>query len=194
MWTDFIATVAATGKHVILNLNPQFEKLPLPITRFDDPFFPFSKEIITVTQDLVAGYMFDMASYLAMGGAGAVALERSIRYVPRDRVTILHGPFTGTGFSPMSDVTGFGVDAITITEHQYLDTYLSNPPHAAFVNTAFHDELPAQGGIYAPETKQISYRDAQNQTTTLTVTDDSVLYSTQQMNYADVVREQVSKL
>lgn len=138
--------------------------------------------------------MFDIASFLAMGGAGAVALERSIRYVPQNCVTILHGPFTGIGFSLMSDVTGFGVDAITITHHKYLDTYLSNPPHAAFVTAPADTELPEEGGIYTQETHQIIYRDAQNKFTTLTITDDSILYSTQQVNYADVVRQQVSKI
>lgn len=193
-WQAFTDKIEATNSNIVLFLNPQFENLPLPITRFDDPFFPFSKEIITATQDLVAGYMFDMASYLAMGGAGAVALERTVRYVSRDRVTILHAPFTGAGYSPLADVTGFGVQAITVTQPADLITYIDNVPHAAFMTASQNTTLPEVGGIYNADSNQLIYRNTHNQTRTLRLTDDSILYTSKLDDYAQVVRDKVSQL
>ncbi|MEL7432808.1 MAG: hypothetical protein AAFN11_02575 [Chloroflexota bacterium] len=193
-WQTFVEKIDMTNSDIILFLNPQFENLPLPITRFDDPFFPFSKEIISATQDLVAGYMFDMASYLAMGGAGAVALERTIRYVPRDRITILHGPFTGTGYSPMADVTGFGAQAITVTTPDDLMTYTENVPHAAFMMTSQNTELLDVGGIYVSDSNQLLYKHTNSETRTLRITDDAILYTSKLDNFAQVVREKVSQL
>ena len=192
MWTKFLDTVkqaqAETGHNIILKLNPVFEMLPLPITRFDDPFLPFGKEVIQATQDLVCGYMFDMASYMAMAGAGAVALERTIRYVPKNRISILHGPFSGDGYSPMADVTGFGVDAITVSHTIWLDHYINHEPHAAF---AMEDNptavIPEKGGIY--HSSKLWMKD-----TTLRLTGNNVLYADKGVDYIDAIREALKEL
>ncbi len=104
-----------------LLLNPRAAQLPLPMARFDDPFLPFGKAIINATRDLVCAYVFDLAAYLALGGAGAVALERTIAYVGDAAVTILHGPFTGTGY--VEAALAFGVDAVTLEDEIDIDTY-----------------------------------------------------------------------
>ena len=75
MWTDFVQrlTNARTRNQsdVVLMLNPRVDRLPLPIQRYDDPFFPFGKEIVRATHQSVCAYVFDLASYLALGAAGA---------------------------------------------------------------------------------------------------------------------------
>lgn len=96
--------------------------MPLPIQRYDDPFLPFGKAIIGATRDLLCGYMFDLAAYLALGAAGAVALERSIAYVGGEVAKILHGPFASPDYAEMAGA--FNVDAVTLTEPVYAETYL----------------------------------------------------------------------
>src|SRR5262245_27291563 len=79
--------------NIILHIAPRMAKLPLPIQRYDDPFLPFGREIIRATSDLVCGYMFDLAAYLAHGAAGIIALERTIPYTELDAIRIFHAPF-----------------------------------------------------------------------------------------------------
>jgi hypothetical protein len=107
--------VVRTGKP-ILRLNPHVLRLPLAIQRYDDPFLPYGKAIVGATRDIVGAYMFDLASYLALGGAGAVALERTVDYVGGDIVTILHGAFSAPEYVVLCDVLSFGVDYITVTD------------------------------------------------------------------------------
>jgi hypothetical protein len=73
-----------------LFLAPRLSIMPLPIQRYDDPFFPFGWAIIDAPRDLVCMYMFDLGSYLMPGAASAIALERTIAYVASDAWTILH--------------------------------------------------------------------------------------------------------
>jgi hypothetical protein len=96
--------------------------MPLPMQRYDDPFLPFSKSIINATRNLLCGYLFDFAAYLALGAAGAVALERSIAYVGDESVTILHALFSSSDYAKAS--SAFNIDAVTITNAASADKYL----------------------------------------------------------------------
>ena len=133
-WNRFFSNineaVQIKSAHKAILLAPKLNALPLPIQRYDEPFYPFSKEIIQATKHVVSAYIFDFASYLATGGAGVIALERSIRYAKDDAVTILHGPFVGTNYSVLADEIGFCVDALTIARPEDISFYLENPPYA----------------------------------------------------------------
>ena len=195
-WTDFVGKIESaqdeTGSNLALLFNPRIEMLPIAAAYFDDPFLPFGKAIINATKKLVCAYVFDLASYLSIGAAGAVALERTIRYVPDNRLKILHGAFSNDGFSAMADITGFGVDAITITDELYLKTYLDNAPFAALIaqsGTIDASKLPDVGGIYWLDHSLLMF----NYKTTLRVTDNSVLFAGKYDDYAEKTREVLEK-
>lgn len=97
-----------------LMFAPSVAKMPLPIRAHDDPFFPFGKAIIDATADRINAYIFNFASYLSLGAAGVIALERTIAYA-NDKVTILHGPFCSKEFSVLADDVSINVDAITVS-------------------------------------------------------------------------------
>ena len=99
------AAQAARDSDLALMLSPRLAQMPLPMQRYDDPFLPFGKAIIDATRDLVCAYVFDLAAYLALGAAGAVALERTIAYAGTDdaTVTILHAPFVGAAYVDAAD-------------------------------------------------------------------------------------------
>lgn len=191
-WTDFVEKIetaqSETEGNIALFFNPRIALLPLAATYFDDPFLPFGKAIINATKDLVCAYVFDLASYLSIGAAGAVALERTIHYVPDNRVTILHGAFSSDVFSAMADTTGFGVDAITITDESYLRTYLENPPYAAFITrhgAIQSSQLPDEGGIYWLDHDRLML----NSQTSLKLTDNAILFAGRYNDYAEKTRE-----
>jgi len=179
--------------NVGLLLNPTFSRLPLPITRHDDPLFPFSKAIVDATRDLVCVYIFDLAAYMALGAAGVVALERSIRYAGSDSLTLLHAPFTGTGYSAMADATGFGVDAITVTRPEDVTHYLEKPPYAAFLMDYGGDDpdVPARGGVYCVGQEQLHLRNSVGDLLTTKVTDKDLLSVGKLDDYAERIREAV---
>lgn len=189
MNSKFHKKLASTSSNIILHMNPIFELLPLPITRYDDPFLPFGKAIISATGDIVAGYFFDFASYLAMGGAGAVALERSIAYVPDNCVSILHGAFTGTGYSAMASPIAFNLDAITIATEADLSYYTHNSPHMAFLVSHAEKTVPEQGGLYCANTATLHIGDRQ-----LSLTTNDILYAGKLDDFAEKVREGVLSL
>src|SRR5689334_7364687 len=82
------AAQQATQSTLAISLAPTLNKLPLELQRFDDPFLPFGKAVIDATADLVCAYVFHLGPYLALGAAGAVALERTIAYVPQTAIKI----------------------------------------------------------------------------------------------------------
>lgn len=118
---------------LVVMLSPEIELLPLSVRRFDEPLLPFSKGLVHATYSSVCGYVFNFASYLALGASGAAALERSIAYAHSFGLTILHGPFATTEYSAMASQIAFGLDAITVTEYGILEHYLNNPPYFAFI-------------------------------------------------------------
>lgn len=187
-WPDFLEKLEGLHRErgdIVLYLNPRPFLLPHPIQRYDDPYLPFGKAVIAATRPYVCGYMFDFASYLGMGAAGAVALERTVAYAAQDSLTILHGPFTGTGYSAAMDSTGFDVDAMTLTQEADLDHYIENPPHAAFVIGTGNP--PAEGGFFDVEARRLLLRNAEGAHLKLRVTDDSVLYASGQDDFADKI-------
>ncbi|MDZ4770411.1 MAG: hypothetical protein SGJ24_14900 [Chloroflexota bacterium] len=117
-YSDKIKRVqSARATHNAIVLAPRVVEMPLEIARFDDPFLPYGKAVIAATRDLVCAYVFDLAAYLAIGAAGAVALERTIAYVRGDgqTITVLHAPFASGDFAAAAGDGAFAVDAVTVT-------------------------------------------------------------------------------
>lgn len=133
-------------------LAPHLLMLPHLIQRYDDPFLPYGKAIINAARDNACVYLFDLSAYLSLGAAGAIALERTLRYAEGESITIVHGPFASTSYVNMFDETGFGAHAVTITPETPLDAFLKRPDRGLFVIHSGHDQSeilpPPNAGIY----------------------------------------------
>ncbi|MGB7338073.1 MAG: hypothetical protein WBC91_04195 [Phototrophicaceae bacterium] len=191
MKPNFQDKIAQAPSRIILHMNPIFELLPIPIWRYDDPFLPFAKAIIPATHDLVAGYLFNFPRYLAMAGAGAVALERSIALVPQDRVRILHAPFVGDTYSAMADATAFDVDALTVIHKEDYQYYSDNPPFTAFMMS--HANNDDKDNTYNSDTQQLHYQ-ANGQTKTFKLTTNDILYASKNDDFLDKLCEGIQSL
>jgi hypothetical protein len=140
---------AKNASRLWVGLAPRLTLLPEPMWRFDDPFFPFSKAIINATADLVCGYVFHLGAFLAQAGAGAVALERSLRYVPQSLPIILHGAFATPDYLLSAYEDGFNSDAVTLgLPDPALARVYSQAPHTAFLPAPAQAEGQALG-VYA---------------------------------------------
>lgn len=144
------------GSTLAIGLTPALDKLPAEIASYDDPFLPLGKAIIDATGDLVCAYVFHLGDYLSTGAAGAVALERTIAYVPRGLLKILHGPFANGDYVRAAFEDAFGADAVTLAPGVHPAPYVAQPDHGAFVleGHALLPELSDQVGVcrlIAPE-------------------------------------------
>lgn len=171
----------------VLLLTPEVMKMPLPIKRYDDPFFPFGRALIDATRDLVCGYMFDLASYLAIGAAGAIALERTISYAMGECLLVLHGPFSGAGYARISDENAFGVDAVTISDLQDIGAYRARPDRGVFY--VGDGMVPDGVGVYVPEDERLIQG-----VVSLRVFGEEVIYAGSGEDWAGVIREKLVSL
>ena len=166
-----------TQRNIVLLLSPQVRHLPLPMQRYDDPFLPFGRAVIEATQNLVCGYVFDLASYLALGAAGAIALERTLPFVDRELITILHGPFWGPQYAGAAFESAFTCDAVTLVNDIYLDSYTKDPVHSAFV---VHDGLPRTArvhGVFWHDVRLFTYPLDVESIVNIRLADEKVLYA-----------------
>lgn len=166
--------IAQRHSDLVLWLRPRLEKMPLPIQRYDDPFLPFGKAIIAATRDLLCGYLFDLAAYLALGAAGAVALERTIAYVGDDAVSILHAPFAIPDY--VQAASAFNVDAVTITDEAVADAFLQENVGTFVLET----------GNYNLENRTLTTSEI-----ALHILGDDVLYAGRGDDFAEQVRAAV---
>jgi hypothetical protein len=119
--------------NLALLVAPRLTKLPLVIQSFDDPFLPYAKAIINATRGQVCAYVFDLAAYLSIGAAGAVALERTIAYAKGETLTILHGPFAGADYVSLMDERSFNADGVTLVHREDVPAYTIRDTCAVFV-------------------------------------------------------------
>jgi hypothetical protein len=168
--------VTQQGKrqHLALHFCPRVVDLPLPMQRFDDPFLPFGKAVINASRDFVSLYIFDVPSYLAIGAAGAVALERTIDYLNDEIPCVLHGPFASTSFIKVLDKLAFGADALTI----------SYTP-AAFTLVNVHAQVE---GEWTPADDKLVLARQNDQVAALSVVGDSVVYRHRQFDFQEALR------
>jgi hypothetical protein len=171
---------------LILYFAPKLTMLPLPIQRFDDPFFHFGKAIIQTTRDIVSGYMFDLASYLAMGGTGVVALERTIDYIGTEIPTILHGAFDSVDYLGSTDELALGMDALTIQHLEDIPLFHSKMAFSGIARTE-QDIQIVEGGFWNTQ-DQVMVIVNHDVSIKLRVVGNEVVYANRLDNFADVIR------
>ncbi|NWF71336.1 MAG: hypothetical protein HXY40_19825 [Chloroflexi bacterium] len=174
---------------VALLLTPRLTMMPMPMARYDDPFLPFGKTIIDATKDLVCAYVFDLAAYLAIGAAGAVALERTVAYVGEGTIKILHGPFASADYAAAASDNAFNVDAVTVTDIQYMPAYLQQANMGAFVlvrgQSAKYDVM---GNVYWPDEGAFTVVVADQPPRRIRLAGEDVLYAGRGEDFTERVR------
>lgn len=182
---------AAKESDKALLLQPALNRLPLPIQRFDEPLLPFGKAVIDATNDLVCAYVFDLAAYLTMGAAGAIALERTIDYAGGDAITILHGPFATPGYAKLMEEESFGVDAVTLVDTQLMGAFSHRPDRSAFVvrkGEAQFDDAPGRSGIYWEEAERFTILGQDGRVLKMKLVGNDVLYAGRGDDFAAQIR------
>jgi hypothetical protein len=164
------------GSNLVIGLRPQMAKLPLPIQRHDDPFLPLSRAVIDAAHPYVVGVMFDLAAYLALGAAGAVALERAIAYAGSrgDLLSILHAPFATADYAAATSALAFAPDGVTIVNSSLIPSYVLRHQAGAFVVGRVGDSQ--EYSVFDVTARELSVS-WQGERQTLQVVGDEVVYA-----------------
>lgn len=176
-------------------LGPRLLQMPLPMQKYDDPFLPFGKAIIDATQSITCAYIFDLAAYLALGAAGAIALERTIGYARAsgDALAVLHGPFATPDYADAVSAGGFHVDAVTVVDERQLEVYGRLPGMGVFVvregESPIIIPLPGDAGAYWPDAGLLTLLAPSGRRLELRVAGSRVLYAGRGEDFAGRVRE-----
>jgi hypothetical protein len=201
MQTEFINKLERIrlrkNSDLALLIRPRLSNMPLPLKRHDDPFLPFAKEIIMATQDIVVAYVFDLAAYLALGAAGAIALERTVNYAASDSLLILHGPFSTPQYATITDEQAFPCDAVTLSDSQHIELYLKRPDRSAFVlnnRSVQHLDAPDNGGYLWVQTGALSTIGLTGEVITLRLFGDDVIYASSGDDFVIRARETLEDL
>ena len=184
-------TISEKQTHIALMIAPQMIKMPLPMKRHDDPFFPFGKEIIRATKAITPVYLFDLAAYLRLGAAGAIALERTMSYAVAECVLVLHGPFAGPAYVEISDENAFASDAVTLHSLQNAAAYLQRQDRGVFVleqQEIAIDSYPQNVGGYNPHQGQLHITGRDGLIISLRVFGDDAIYASAEEDYAAQAR------
>lgn len=167
------------SKKLALHFCPRVVDLPLPMQRFDDPFLPYGKAVINASREHVSLYVFDVPSYLAIGAAGAVALERTIDFLNDEIPCVLHGPFGGAAFTKLLDKLAFGADALTIRREQGTIELIN-------------EQAQRQGEWVQSTAEMLIGHDAQN--AVLRVLGDEFVYAHRQFDFQEALAAAFSTL
>lgn len=92
-WREKLTSVTHQNNSLLcVGLDTDAKKIPpFLIESSATPLFEFNKAIIDATKDLVCAYKLNMAFYEAEGLQGMEALERTVRYIPKNIFVILDG-------------------------------------------------------------------------------------------------------
>lgn len=131
-FADKLAIAQAERSRWALYIEPHLATIPPEIARYDDPFLPYMRAIFAATHDLVCAYVFSFPAYLALGAAGAIALERSIALAVATHITIIDGQFASEAYVSVWDDGAFAADAMTFAPGN-VTTGIARSDRQAFV-------------------------------------------------------------
>jgi orotidine-5'-phosphate decarboxylase len=121
-----------------LDVDP--DKIPAHLQSLANPVLEFNRQIVDATQDLVCAYKPNLAFYEAMGECGTIALQETVKLIPKSILTIGDGKRGDIGNSAeryaRSLFNDFGFDAVTVNPYMGFDSvepFMKNPEKGAFI-------------------------------------------------------------
>ncbi len=107
---------------ICIGLDPEIERLPAHLRDQPNPILAFNRAIIEATADLVCAYKPNLAFYEALGPAGLLTLQETLRLIPDSIPTIGDAKRGDTDNTSRQYARAlfetYGFDAITV--HPYL--------------------------------------------------------------------------
>lgn len=85
---DIVEQIRKKKSFLCIGLDSDLSKIPSFLLNYDDPIYEFNKRIIDATNDLCVAYKPNIAFYEALGSKGWDALIKTLKYIPKNILTI----------------------------------------------------------------------------------------------------------
>jgi len=85
---QLVEQIQIKQSYLCVGLDTDSTKIPKHLQTHPDAVFEFNKAIIDATKDLCVAYKINTAFYEAMGLKGWEAMEKTVKYIPKDCLTI----------------------------------------------------------------------------------------------------------
>jgi orotidine-5'-phosphate decarboxylase len=86
--TALFEQIKKKQSYLCVGLDTDPEKIPAHLHSFPDPVFEFNKQIIDATHEYCVAYKPNIAFYEALGAKGWESLEKTLKYIPENILTI----------------------------------------------------------------------------------------------------------
>lgn len=86
--SELINSIYNKQSYLCIGLDPDINRLPKCLQKYDDPVFEFNRAIIGATRDFCVAYKPNLAFYEALGTKGWESLEKTLQVIPEDMFTI----------------------------------------------------------------------------------------------------------
>jgi orotidine-5'-phosphate decarboxylase len=124
--SQLIEQIRRKRSYLCVGLDTDMDKIPAHLLSGADPVFAFNKAIIDATKDLCVSYKINTAFYEAMGLKGWQALENTVKYIPKDILTIADAKRGDIGNTSTQYARAFfealPFDAITVAPYMGADS------------------------------------------------------------------------
>ncbi len=134
------STCRKKGSFLTIGLDPDFDRIPSFLKKFESPILEFNKSIINATSDLVCAYKLNMAFYEQFGVKGWRSLKKTIELIQEDTLIILDGKRADiantSGKYAKSVFEELKADAVTVNPYMGGDSiapFLEDESKGAFV-------------------------------------------------------------
>jgi orotidine-5'-phosphate decarboxylase len=85
---ELITEIKKKKSFLCIGLDPDLEKLPKHLLKFEDPIYEFNARLIEATHDLCVAYKPNTAFYERFGSKGWITLEKTLKLLPKNVFSI----------------------------------------------------------------------------------------------------------
>jgi len=123
---QLIQQIELKKSYLCVGLDTDLDKIPVHLKSHPDAVFEFNKQIIDATQDLCVAYKINTAFYEAMGLKGWQAMEKTVKYMPKEQFIIADAKRGDIGNTSSQYAKAFfetlNFDAITVAPYMGEDS------------------------------------------------------------------------
>ena len=123
---QLIEQIQTKRSYLCVGLDTDISRIPAHLQSHPDAVFEFNKQIIDATKDLCVSYKINTAFYEAMGLKGWEAMEKTVRYIPKEHFTIADAKRGDIGNTSTQYAKAFfetlNFDAITVAPYMGEDS------------------------------------------------------------------------
>jgi orotidine-5'-phosphate decarboxylase len=123
---DLISAIRQKRSFLCVGLDTELSKLPEDLPRNPEGALAFNKAIIAATRDLCVAYKPNLAFYEAMGPAGWMVFEETVRYIGREHFIIADAKRGDIGNTSRMYADAFfnrfSCDAVTVAPYMGADS------------------------------------------------------------------------